>query len=326
MNRILGMVAASAVALFALGASPAWAQAPAFPSKPIKLVVPFPAGGATDILGRMWGNRLSELLHQPVVVENIGGAAGTVGAANVARAPADGHTLLLGVSASQAIAPALYGNLRYDPIKDFAPVGQIATFGNAVIVHPSTPARNVGELVALAKRTPNGLSYGSWGVGSAGHLALEMVKTQAGALLVHIPYKGTGPVLSDVMGNQVPVGVTGVVEIVQAAKAGKVRVIAVTGSKRAPNFPDVPTLEEQGIRFGTDSWFTVFVSSQTPPAALAKLQSAFATVRADAEFRKELVNLGMNPSELSPREFEAILRKDVEAWSALVKSSGAKAE
>ena len=312
--------------LCAAVAAPASAQSDTFPAKPIRLVVPFTAGGGTDILGRLWAKKISELLLQPVVVENVGGAAGSVGAAVVARAPADGYTLLLGVSASNAIAPALNSQLRYDPVKDFAPVGQIATFGNAVIVHPSSPARNVRELVALAKRSPSGLSYGSWGIGSAGHLAVEMIKTNSGASFVHIPYKGTSQVLSDVMANQDPVGVTGVLEIEPASKAEKIRVIAVTGSKRAPNFPDVPTLTEQGVPFGTDSWFAVFVPAQTPAPVLAKLRNAFLKVRADAEFQKELVALGMNPSSLGADEFAVVQRNDVEVWSKLVKSSGAKAE
>lgn len=326
MKRTSRLLAAALTAICGLHVAPAVGQDNTYPAKPIRLVVPFPAGGATDILGRQWGKRISELLKQPVVVENVSGAAGTVGAANVARAPADGYTLLLGVSASQAIAPSLYPKLPYDPMKAFVPVGQLATFGNAVIVHPSTPAHDIAELVALAKRTPGGMSYGSWGMGSAGHLAMEMVKTHSGAPLVHIPYKGTAPVLSDVMGNQVPAGVTGVLEIEPAVKAGKVRIIAVTGSKRAPNFPDVPTLAEQGVPIDTDSWFAVFAPAGTPPAILARLRDAFEQVRAQPAFQKELVVLGMNLSSLDVPQFSQVQAADIEVWARLVKSSGAGLE
>lgn len=326
MKRILGAFTAALVALCGLYMGPAFGQGGDYPNRPIRLVVPFPAGGGTDILGRQWARRISDVLKQPVVVENVSGAAGTVGAASVARAAADGYTLLLGVSASQVIAPSLYPRLSYDPLKAFEPVGQIATFGNAVIVHPSTPVRTIAELVAWARRTPAGISYGSWGVGSAGHLAMEMVKTTSHAPLVNIPYKGTGPVLSDVMANQVPVGVTGVLEIEPAVKAGKVRIIAVTGSGHAANFPGVPTLAEQGIPFSTDSWFAVFAPARTAPAVLAKLRGAFDKVRAEPEFQRELVALGTNPSSLDLQQFIQVQASDIGVWARLVKSSGAQAE
>jgi tripartite-type tricarboxylate transporter receptor subunit TctC len=205
-------------------------------------------------------------------------------------------------------------------------VAEIAAFGNAVIVNPAVPVHNVKELVTWAKSQTNGGSYGSWGVGTAGHLAMEMVRTSTNAPLVHIPYKGTAPVLTDVMGGQLPVGVTGVIEIEQAAKAGKIRVIAVTGSKRSPNFPDIPTLAEQGVPFATDSWFALFAPARTPSPVVAKLRAAIATVGADKDLQKSLIGLGMIPSTIGPDEFAAVQRKDLEVWAQLVKSSGAKAD
>lgn len=318
-------MSAALAAWCGLAANPALAQSSSYPNKPIRLVVPFPAGGGTDILGRLWGRKMSEILKQPIIIDNLGGAAGTVGSASVARATADGYTLVLGVSASHAIAPSLYSDLRYDPVRDFVPIGQIATFGNAVIVHPSTSIRNIADLVVAAKREPAGLSYGTWGIGSAGHLAMEMVKMHTGAALVHIPYKGASPTINDVMANQIAVGVGGVIEVEAGAKANRLRVVAVTGTKRAPNFPDVPTMAEQGIPFSTDSWYAVFAPAKTPADVLAKLRDAFVRVRTEPGFRAELWAIGMNVSELNPEQFGAVQRSDVESWAKLVKVSGAQA-
>ncbi len=326
MNPIFSRAAVALAALCGLQAGPAFGQGLDFPNKPIRLVVPFPAGGATDILGRQWGKRLSDVLKQPVIIENIGGAAGTIGAANVARSAPDGYTLLLGATVSLTIAPSLYPKLPYDALKAFAPIGQISTFGNALIANAAAPVRNVADLAGWARRTPQGVSYGTWGVGSAGHLAMEMVKNHYDAPLVHIPYKGTAAVLSDVMGNQVPVGMATVLEIEPAVKAGKVRIIAVTGSKRAPNFPDVPTLAEQGVPIKTDSWFAAFAPAGTPEPVLEKLRGAFQKVQGDPAFQKELVTLGMNPSTLDVQQFAAALAADIGVWAELVKSSGATAE
>lgn len=292
----------------------------------VRIVVPYPPGGGTDILGRVLAKQLTGLIDQPVIVDNKAGAAGLLGATYVARAEADGHTLLLGNSATNAIAPALYPKLQYDPVKDFVPVAQIATVGNAIAVGPSVPVKNIAELVAWSKKTQNGGSYGSWGVGSGGHLAMEMIKSWSGMSMVHIPYKGSALSLNDLMGGQLPVAVVDVTVVAPFYRAGKVRVIGVTGAKRSPNLPDVPTLAEQGVPFNTDSWYAVFAPAQTPAPVLDKLRTAFAKVIKEPEVSKTLIDLGMNPSTISAEEFAAVERKDAATWARLVKESGATAE
>ncbi len=317
----------TAIALVAAAAgNPFPAIAADFPERPVRIVVPFPPGGGTDILGRVLAKHLSEALKQTVLVENVAGASGTMGSNNVARARADGYTLLLGNSTTNAIAPALYPKLQYDPLKDFLPVAQIATMGNAISVNQSVPVHNVKELIAWSKRTPNGSSYGSWGIGSGGHLAMEMVKVESGMQIVHIPYKGALAALNDTIAGQLPVTVTDMSSVAPFYKAGKVRVIAVTGSKRSPNMPDVPTLLEQGVAFDTDSWYAVFAPTQTPRPALDKLRTAFAKIVAEPDVQKALLGLGMTPSTISADEFAAVQRKDVATWAHLVKISDAKLE
>ncbi|MGH8790922.1 MAG: Bug family tripartite tricarboxylate transporter substrate binding protein [Cupriavidus necator] len=302
------------------------ASAAEFPEHPVRIIVPYPPGGGTDILGRLLAQHLAVELKQTVLVENIPGAAGTLGAEAALRAPADGYTVFLGNSATHAIAPALYSQLRYDPVKDFVPVAQVSTVGNAIAVNPSLPIHNIKELVAWSKKAPNGGSYGSWGVGSGGHLAMEMIKANSGIKMAHIPYKGAIAALNDTIAGHLPVTMVDVSSVAPFHKAGKARVIAVTGATRAPNMTDVPTLAEQGVPFETDSWYGMFVSAQTPRPVLETLRSAVAKVLAQPDTRKAMIGLGMNPSTITPAEFAAAQRKDVETWAHLVKISGAKVD
>ncbi|WP_120967199.1 tripartite tricarboxylate transporter substrate binding protein [Comamonas sp. lk] len=297
-----------------------------FPDRPLRLVVPYPAGGGADTLGRVLAKQLSESLKQAVVVENVIGAAGTMAASSVARARGDGYTLMLSNTATHAIAPALYPQLPYDPVKDFVPLVHIASFGNAIAVHPSLPVHNVKELIAWSKKTSNGGSYGSWGIGSAGHLAMEMLQGESGTKMLHIPYKGALLALNDTIAGQLPLTMVDVTTITPFYKTGKVRVIAVTGSKRAPSMPDVPTLTEQGITFDTDSWYAVFAPPQTPRPVQEKLRAALAKLVVDQEIQKTLASLGLNPSTLNVDEFAVMQRKDVATWARLAKLSGAKLE
>lgn len=311
----LGMVA---------GVLPASAQE--YPQRPVRLIVPFTAGGGTDVLGRILAKNLSVVLAQPVIVENVAGASGTVGTAQVARSAADGYTLLLGASVTNAIAPALYQKLSYQPVNDFAAIAQLATFGNAIVASPTLQVRNIAELTRWAQQAKNGGSYGTWGVGSAGHLAMEMVNATTGAALTHIPYKGTVLALNDVLGGQLPVAVTDPLVVVPFYKTGKVTVLAVTGARRSATMPEVPTLVEQGIAFSTDSWYAVFAPAKTPAAVQRKLQAAMHQVMATAEFKKTLADLGLTSSTLSTADFDSVRRQDLATWSKLVALSGAKAD
>lgn len=295
-----------------------------YPERPVRIVTPFPPGGGADILARLIAQRLGAELKQTVLVENIPGATGTLGAAAAKRAPADGYTILLGNSATHAIAPAIYAQLPYAPLKDFVPIAQISTIGNAIAVNPSLPVHNLKELVAWSKGSPNGGAYGSWGVGSGGHLAMEMIKVETGIKILHIPYKGTLPAVNDAIAGILPVTTADVTGAAPFHKAGKLRVIAITGSKRAPNMPEVPTAAEQGIPFDTDSWFALFASVNVSPPILATLRDAVARVLAQPDIPKSLANIGMNASTLTPDEFAAVQRKDVQTWAQLAKASGAK--
>ncbi len=317
----------AAIALVATAAgNPFPAIAADYPDRPVRLVVPYPAGGGTDTLGRVLAKQLSDALKQAVVVENVTGAAGTMGAGSVARARGDGYTLLLGNSATHAIAPALYPQLPYDPVKDFVPLAHIASFGNAIAVHPSLPVHNVKELIAWSKKAPNGGAYGSWGIGSAGHLAMEMLQAESGTKMLHIPYKGALLALNDTIAGQLPLTMVDVTTITPFYKSNKVRVIAVTGSRRAPSMPDVPTLTEQGIAFDTDSWFAVFAPPQTPRPVQDKLRAVLSQMVVNPEVQKTLASLGLNPATLNVDEFAAMQRRDVATWARLAKLSGAKLE
>jgi tripartite-type tricarboxylate transporter receptor subunit TctC len=292
-----------------------------YPERPIRLIVPFPPGGGTDILGRFIAQRLGEALKQTVVVENIPGATGTVGTAALLRSPADGHHLLLGITATHAIAPAMYPHLRYDPIKDFVPIGQVSVLGNAIVVNNDVPVKNIQELVVWSRKTDG--SYGSWGAGSGGHLSMESVKSLTGMKLAHIPYKGALAALNDTIAGTLPVTTVDVTSVVPFKQSGKVRVIAVTGSSRSPNMPDVPTLQEQGVAFDTDSWYALFAAAGTPSPIVERLRGALSQVMASPDMPQLLTRLGMNRASTTPARFEAVMKKDLAVWSDLVRKSGA---
>lgn len=321
IQRRFALIAA-VLALASTGVLPAVAAE--FPERPIRIVVPYSPGGGADTLARVIAQRLATDLKGTVLVENKPGATGTLGAAMVSQAPADGYTLLLGNSATNAIAPAIYEHLPYSPLKDFVPVAQLTTMGNAIAVNPSLPVHNIKELIAWSKKALNGGTYGSWGEGSGGQLAMEKIQADTGMKMLHIPYKGTSSALNDVVAGILPVTMADVAGVEPFRQAGRVRVIAVTGSKRAPSMPDVPTVAEQGIPFDTDSWFALFASANTPPSILATLRGAVARVLAQPDIPERWANLGMNVSTITPDEFAAVQRKDVLTWAQLAKASKAK--
>ncbi|WP_253700273.1 tripartite tricarboxylate transporter substrate binding protein [Cupriavidus pauculus] len=305
---------------------PAATAAPAWPDRPIRLVVPFPPGGGTDVIGRMLAARLSTVLKGTVVVENVAGATGTIGAAQVARAAPDGYTLVLGISATHAIAPAIFPKLPYDPLRDFVPIGRIAYGGNVLVANPTFPAHDLRALVAMARQPGADLAYGSWGQGSGGHLAGESINVSAGIRLRHVPYKGVAPMLNDVMGGTVPLAMSDLAGTLPLIRAGKVRPLAVTGSERSAALPEVPTLAESGIAFKVDSWFALFAPARTPAAIVERLEAATHEAMQDGAIQAQIATMGMRYAPMSRARFTEQMRDDARAWAALVKSSGAALE
>lgn len=303
----------------------AWA-ADAWPAKPIRLVVPFPPGGGTDVVGRMVAARLSTVLKTTVVVENVAGATGTIGTAQVARTAPDGYTVVLGISATHAIAPAIFPKLPYDPLRDFVPIGRIAYGGNVLVANPTFPANDVRTLIAVAKQPGADVAYGSWGQGSGGHLAGESLNVSTGVHLRHVPYKGVAPMLNDVMGGTVPIAMSDLAGTLPLIRSGKVKALAVTGSERSDALPDVSTLAESGIAFKVDSWYALFAPAKTPAAIVDRFEGALLEAMQDGALRSQIAAMGMRYAPVSRAQFSSQMRDDVKAWAALVKSSGAALE
>ncbi|HSV61051.1 MAG TPA: tripartite tricarboxylate transporter substrate binding protein [Variovorax sp.] len=305
--------------------SPA-AHAEGYPDKPISLVVPFPPGGPTDAMARTLAAELRDKLGQPMVVENRAGAGGNIGAEYVARAPADGQTLLFGTSGPLAINASLYRKINYNPVKSFAPVIQIGHLPNILVVHPSVPARNVQELVAYAKANPGKLSYASSGNGASSHLAGVMFNSTAGVELLHVPYKGTGPALNDLLGGQVSMSFTDVLTALPYVKAGKLRALGVTTAARSQALPDVPTIAEQGYKgFDVSVFFGIVAPADTPPDRITKLNSAFAEVLASPKVKELFAQQGLEAApSTSPQQLAKFIPAQMAMWASVVKQSGAQ--
>ncbi|NML86719.1 tripartite tricarboxylate transporter substrate binding protein [Polaromonas sp.] len=300
----------------------------AYPSRPIVMVVPQAAGGTNDIVGRVVSQKLGEVLGTSVVVENRPGAGGNIGTQAVARGAKDGYTLLMTISSSQAINPALYKNPGFDPVKDFRPVSLIGSVPNVLLVHPSFPAKNVAELLALAKARPGHYQYASAGNGTLNHLLGEMLNTMAGVSLQHVPYKGVAPALNDVLGGQLPMLFASLPSSLAHIKAGKLRVLAVSGATRSPVLPDVPTVAETLPGYNGTLWVGLFAPAGVPPEVLARLQDGMTRTLASTELRatleKQGVELAGSPEQpVSPEQFAALLAEDIAKWARIVKSSGA---
>lgn len=293
-SRFLSCLMAGAMAL-ALPA--AKAQPQSYPDRPIKLVVPFAPGGATDILGRLLATALGERLGQPMVVENRPGAGTVVAGALVAKAPPDGYTLLLGASTTLTLNPAIRNPLPYDPLRSFTPLGLVADMGLVLVAHNETPARTLPELVALAKANPDKLSYGSFGTGSSVHFGGEMLKTATGMRMVHVPFNGSSPSLTALMGGQVQVAVDTVVATTPLIKAGKIRPIAALGPQRLALLPQVPTVAESGYPgFAMDTWFAFLAPAGLPAPIQKKLEKALADAMAEPAMKKKLADIGLSPA------------------------------
>ena len=321
-------IAAAATAA-ALGAAPfcsAFAQ-DAWPTKPITIIVPFSAGGTTDIVARFAGQALSQELGQPVIIDNRPGAGGNIGAQAVARAPADGYTLVMGTVGTHAINPSLYKKMPYDHIKDFAPISRVTAVPNVLIANPSQPYKTVKELIAYGKANPDKLTFASSGSGTSIHLAGELFKSMTGITMQHIPYKGSSPALTDLMAGQTNVMFDNLPSAIQFIKAGKLRPIAVTTIKRAPQFPDLPTIDEAGVPgFDASSWFGLLAPANTPPAVIKRIDDALIKAMATTDLKKKIIEQGGEPIAETPDKFAAFIQTETVKWAKVVKESGASVD
>lgn len=312
----------------ALAAPPSFAQ-PGWPNRPVTLIVPQAAGGTNDIVGRVVGQKLGEMLGVSVVVENRPGAGGNIGTQAVARGPKDGHTLLMTISSSQAINPALYRNPGFDPVRDFRPVSLVGSVPNVLLVHPGFPARTLPELIQMAKAgKPDQYLYASAGNGTLNHLLGEMLNSMAGIQLQHVPYKGVAPALNDVLGGQLPMLFGSLPSALPHIKAGRLRALAVSGAARSPVLPDVPTIGESVPGYNGTLWIGLFAPAGVPPEVLATLQSAMGRTLAARDLREKLAQQGVEMAAppdrpVTPEQFAALLNEDIAKWARIVKSSGA---
>ncbi|BCX50427.1 MULTISPECIES: Bug family tripartite tricarboxylate transporter substrate binding protein [Comamonas] len=295
------------------------AIAQSFPSKPITLIVPFPAGGTTDVLARTLGERLSRSWGQPVIVDNRPGVGATLGASMVAKSKADGYTLLIG-AVHHTIATSVYPKLTYDFQKDFAPITVIAMVPNVLAVNPRVPAKNVAELVALAKAQPGKLSYGSNGNGTAQHLIGTQFGNMTGAQILHVPYKGSGPLATDLLGGQISMSFDTITPVLPHIKAGKLTALAITTDKRSPALPDVPTLDEAGLKgFNLGTWFGVLAPAATPKDVVTKLNTEMVKIIHSPEFRQKMEEIGADPIGNTPEQMAKQIGEETQKFSKLVK-------
>ncbi|HTP95650.1 MAG TPA: tripartite tricarboxylate transporter substrate binding protein [Burkholderiales bacterium] len=314
-----------AATLTAAVIAPATALAQAYPAKTVRLVLPFAAGSAVDALGRYYAQRMAENWKQQVVVDNRTGANGIIGTEIAARSPADGYTLYLGNVATLAINPHLYAKLPYDVPRDFAPVSLIAVINNCLVVHPSLPVRSVRDLLALAKARPGQLNYASGGVGSAQHIPMEMLKSMTGANIVHVAYKGLTPAFNDVVAGQVPMMVSGLVTALPLHRAGRLRILALTGDKRSSAVPEVPTMAEAGVAgYDFDSWTGMLAPADTPADIVARLNAELVRITRQPETHERLP--GFEWVGGSPQEFADHIRKSSDRIGKVVRDAGIKAE
>jgi tripartite-type tricarboxylate transporter receptor subunit TctC len=309
-----------------LAALPLRAVAQDYPSRPITLVVPFPPGGSTSLVARIVAERMSDTLG-PIVVENRGGAGGTVGTRSVARSIGDGYTILLGYTGTLAIGPSLYPNAGFDPRKDFAPVGRIALAAAVLVVHPSLPVHSVAELIAYAKTRPGELNYGSAGIGTVGHLAGELLASSAGLNLTHVPYRGTGPAMTDLLGGHIQMSFSPVPSAYGHVAAGSLRALAVTSAMRSSLLPDLPTIAEAGLPgYEAALRYGLVAPAGTPPAIIARLNKELHAALASPEVLKQLANDGAEALPSAPEEYAADIDREAATWSKVVTALGLKGE
>ena len=314
------------IGLLLLGAA-ALASGQAYPAKPIRLVLPFPPGGAVDFYARVVQQPLSEALGQQVVIDNKAGASGMVGAEIVAKSPPDGYTLLIGNIASLAINVGLYAKMPYDPLKDLTPIVRTVDVNYALVVHPSVPANTVQELVSYAKANPGKISYGSAGSGSLPHLGTELFKAQTGTDMLHVPYKGGGPMVTDLLGGTVQMVIADQANLMPHVQSGKLRALAVATTKRSPNFPNLPTIAEAGVAgFDSTAWQGLAGPAGLPPEVVKRLNEAFNTVMAIPAVREKLAGGGLEVVGGTPEQFARFIAAEIAKWTKIAKDVGAKVD
>jgi tripartite-type tricarboxylate transporter receptor subunit TctC len=317
------LVSLTCVALASAGGA-AFAQA--YPAKTLRWIVPFPPGGGTDGIARTLAQKLSDAWGQPVIVDNRSGSGGTIGLAAVAKAPADGYTLALAQLANVGLAPAFYPKLPYNPQTDLAPVTMVLSTSFVLVAHPSVPARNTKELIALARARPDDLSFGSSGIGALSHLAGEMIKSSANVRLLHVPYKGVPLATADLYSGRIALYVSPIPPMLAPLKAGRVRAIGVTGNQRSSAFPEVPTIAESGIPgFEATNWYGVMVPARTPPDIVAKLNAELVRILQLADVKTRFAAEGGDVTPSTPEEFAALIAREIPKWAKIVKASGAQA-
>jgi len=301
-------------------------HAQSWPTKPIKFIVPYPPGGGTDVIARIVQEPMAKELGQQVIIDNRGGAGGSIGSALAAQSPSDGYTVLFTLS-SHTINPSFYPRLPFDTEKDFAPVVTIASLPQILVANPNFPAKNVKEVIEMAKAKPGSVSYASVGNGSPGHLAGAMMATDAGVDMVHIPYRGGGPAITDVIAGQVPLLWVSIPAAAQFVKSGKVKALAVSTVKRSAVFPDVPTMAESGFKdFEVDSWYAMFVPANTPKPIVERLNKAALKVLAQPEVKEKLLNQGAEAVGDSPSQLAAVVKKELAKWKQVVKAANIKVD
>jgi len=311
--------------LLALAATASYPQG--YPSKPIRLIVPWPPTGTVDILGRTLGQKLSESMGQSVLVDNRAGANGMIGSEAAAKSPPDGYTLVVDNITGHAINATLQAKMPFNTLRDFAHLSLLASVPDGVVSLPSLPAKNIRELIALAKAQPGKLTYASFGVGSSAHLAGELFKIMAGVDMLHVPYKGGQPAITDLLAGQVSIYIPVLPSVVQLVKADRLRLLAVTGAKRSSAMPDVPTVAESGLPgFEASNWFGLMAPAGTPPEIVTRLNAEAAKALQAPDVREKLAGLGFEIQSSTPQEFTALLKSETEKWAKVAKASGARAE
>jgi tripartite-type tricarboxylate transporter receptor subunit TctC len=304
---------------------PSLATAQAYPAKPIRWISPWPAGGANDIFSRAIGQKIGESLGQQVLVDNRPGAAGTIGSDIAAKAPADGYTLVMGSSPTHAIAPALYPALPYDPLRDFSAVTLVGSVPNVLVLHPSVPAKTVKEFIAVAKARPGKLNFASTGNGTSQHLSAELFKFMAGLDMVHIPYKGTAPALTELVAGQVDLAFENMPALIPHIQAGRLRALAVTTTKRSAVMPELPTIAEAALPgYDASVWFGVFAPAGTPRPVVDRLHGEILKALQTQDLKSRMVAMGTDVSGMGPDDFSAYVRKEIPKWANLVKAAGVK--
>ena len=322
MRRILLALASFALVQF----TSTEAAAQAYPSKPVRLVVPWAPGGTTDILGRILAQKMSEKWGQPVIVENRGGAAGNIGTEAVVRASADGYTILLGTMSTHAMNQFLYSSMSFDPVKDLAPVSLVANVATVLVVHPSLPVANVSELVALAKSRPGQLNFASGGVASFNQLCAELLKMMAKVDIVHVPYKGGGPAVADLVGGKVDMLFTGAPVTMPHIKSGRLKLLAVTDTRRSAALPDTPTIGETLPGFEFNNWYGLMATAGTPRSVIDFLNAEVLRILSLPEVRDRFSGLGAEPLPSAPEKFAAVMAADAEKWGRVIKQVGVRAD